>query len=148
MTITIICQRAIIALKRHCKWRVTGLALLLCLEMACGGCLHIHENTPINLSALGWAALGAPPPAEASPPWLLAWPLSLALALAYAGRRLLRARRAAEQRIARGEPLEREDLALARTARDALTLLVRRQMRRWGVVVLEEFRRGRKDGPS
>jgi hypothetical protein len=145
MPITIICQRAIIALKRHCRWRAAGLALLALLGLACGGCLHIHENTAINISGLGWAALGAPPPADASPPWLLAGPLSLALALAYAGRRLLRARRAAEQRIARGRPLEREDLALARTARDALALLVRRQMRRWGVVMLEELRRGGKD---
>jgi hypothetical protein len=46
--------------------------------------------------------------------------------------------------VARGSLLEREDLALARTARDALALLARRQMRRWGVTLLEEVRRGDK----
>lgn len=142
MPITIISQLKYISLKRQSGPRLAGLALLALLGTASGGCLHIHENTPINLASLGWTALGAPPPAEACPSWLLAGPLTLALA--YAGRRLLRARRSAAQRIAQGRNLDREDLALARTARDALSLLVRRQMRRWGVVLLEEFRRGGK----
>lgn len=146
MLITIISQPEKISLKRQLKWRVAGLALLAALGAASAGCLHVHESPPINFAGLGWNALAAPPPpVEPSPSWLLAWPLSLALALAYAGRRLLRARRAAARRITQGRGLDREDLALARTARDALSLLVRRQMRRWGVVVLEEFR-GRREG--
>jgi hypothetical protein len=144
MLITIISQRIILDRKGQAWRRLAVLVSLSLLGAACGGCLHIHENTPINLAGLGWAALAAPPAADPSPAWLLAWPLSLALALAYAGRRLMRARRAAARRIARGGSLDREDLALARTARDALSLLVRRQMRRWGVVLLEEFRRGGK----
>lgn len=118
--------------------------LLVALGAGGGGCLHIHENTPINVAGLGWNALAAPTSPEPSRAWRLAWPSSLALALAYAGRRLLRARREAARRVARGSLLEREDLALARTARDALALLARRQMRRWGVTLLEEVRRGDK----
>ncbi len=115
--------------------------LLACLLPGLGGCIHLHEISPVYLQSLSWSGL-SPPPAPATAAFGPgACLLSLALALAYAGARFWRARRAAALRLEKGEALEREDLALARTARDALTPLVKRHSRRWRVVVLEEFRR-------
>jgi hypothetical protein len=67
--------------------------------------------------------------------------LSALLALAWAGLRLVRAWRAASQGLSALPPVDREDLALLRTARDALSLLVNKQLRRFRVAVLGGLRR-------
>lgn len=143
MSLTIICQRVLLGLKDHFWPRLPALALMALLAASCPGCVHIYENTGFRLAGLAASGHLPPPAREEAPAWLLAWPLSAALALAYAGRRLRRARRAAAVRLEKGRPLDRQDLALARTARDALTFLARRQASRWRVALLDEFRRRR-----
>lgn len=118
-------------------------AALVCLLAGCPGCLHQREPAP------RWPkeAVLAPPPSPAAEPGH-----HLALSLAVAGLTLTslgvgyaRRRRLAREGLGVGRTLalDREDLALIRTARDALAFLVRKQMARLRVVSLAEFRRRR-----
>lgn len=121
-------------------------AALICLLAGCPGCLHPREPAP------RWpkeAVLAPPPSPAAEPGHHLALSLAVAvLALTSLGVSYARRRRLAREgmtcgRSGRTLALDREDLALIRTARDALAFLLRKQMARLRVVSLAEFRRRR-----
>ena len=123
---------------RH--WPV-GLALVWTL--AASGCLHLNDYDRLRFD--GGPRLASPLAAAASGgDFGLARGLAglgLALAgIALAGRRWLRLRREGDQ----AEAVDREDLALIRTARDALVYLLRKRFARLKVVSLADFqsRRG------
>ncbi len=123
MTIKGICQPD----RSRRRWHQALLAWLPVLWVFSPGCVLLISPPP------------APPAAIAPPaPWVQAsggggvWLAAALLGLGMAwclGRRLARARREG------AGPLDREDLALLRTARDALRFLLRKRSRRlWALV--------------
>lgn len=111
--------------------------------IACPGCLHLREPAP------PWpleTALAARPAAVKSGRGHLILTVVAAvvglIALGWTGARRRRLRREAglAGEPGRGAALDREDLALLRTARDALAFLVRKQLARFRVITLADFR--------
>ncbi len=93
---------------------------------ALGGCVTLRSPAP--------GAWGFSPPSPPLPNQSLGSSLSLALVfLVLLGMGLGMARRA-RRRAGEGRPWDREESALLRTARDALRYLVKRRMRRMGLV--------------
>ncbi len=92
-------------------------ATILALTMACG-CLHLHQCPPLD----PWPQVRPPAHEVPAGAWLSSV-LGLGLGLVFM--HWLGRRRAERD----GLVLDREELALVRTARDALRLLMRR--RRW-----------------
>lgn len=129
------------------KTRRTALAAALVILLAgCPGCLRLREPAPV------WpveAALAPRPAPAGETRHHLALSLSVAaLALSTLGWSWARRRRLAREdlqarRTGRAVALDREDLALIRTARDALAFLVRKQLARFRVVSLADYRRRR-----
>jgi hypothetical protein len=102
-------------------------ALLTTALAALPGCLVVRVATP----APAWPPVTPPPPSESN-----AWGLYLLLGLAGLvllglGLAVWRARQRREDCL----PLDREDQALLRTARDALGYLIKRRMRRLRLVI-------------
>jgi hypothetical protein len=100
----------------------TTLALSLCVA-AGAGCLQLAQQPPPPTWEL---ALSRPAPAGASFPAPAVLGAAGALLLAWLVWRRARSRGAAAFR-----PADREDLALLRTAKDALAILVSRRVGRW-----------------
>lgn len=113
--------------------RVCGLlAVVFCLAPGCA-----HHRIPLaGLGRLG-AMPGLEPPAPLIPFWLLAVLAALALTGLVFRRRLKRARGCGP-----ALSVDREDLALLRTARDALRLLFKKKLRGLKLVPLDLFRGG------
>lgn len=118
------------------------MGVVLVWTLLAAGCLHLNEYDRLKFS-LG--ALPGPPPEAAarvdSMGWAR-WTAGLGLVLlgvAWVGRRWWRLRREG----GRAQPLDREDLALVRTARDALLYLLGKRFTRLGVVWLADFQRRR-----
>jgi hypothetical protein len=117
--------------------------LVLTWALLAPGCLHLNEYDRLKFN-LG-APAGPPPPA-ATPAGGAGWGRAVAgpglalLGIALAGWRWRRLRRQGAQ----AQPVDREDLALIRTARDALVYLLRKRFTRLGVVALADFQRRRK----
>lgn len=126
--------------------RSVGLALAALLLAALAGCVHLREHTAQWPSEPSLSQRHAP---AVEPAHHLALSLAVAaLALVSLGWSWARRRRLARQSLAaagqgRAASLDREDLALIRTARDALSFLVRKQLARFKVVALADFRRRR-----
>ena len=120
-----------------------ALVLLAALLASLGGCLHLRESLerPISLDLPGIGPAAKPLTDSAHRVLLVgAWLLTLG-GLVYGLGRMHRAWREA----GRGMPLDREDMALLRTARDAIGFLVRKQMGRLKAVSLAGYRR--RQGP-
>lgn len=126
MTIKVICQPD----RPRRRWSQALLAWLPALWLLSPGCVLLVPQTPPPLSFI--------PPSPPADAWHQAagggwiWPAAAALglgALWCLGRRLARAREDG------AGPLDREDLALLRTARDALRFLLHKRSRRlWALV--------------
>jgi len=143
ITIRVICQRIFYnsigynwsKLGRFACW-----AFVLFIMAAPAGCLHLPERQSWPHPRLE----DRPASARAGPnPYLLgvaalAGLMALGLALRAFG---------AGRRAAKGSPIDREDLALLRTARDAVHLLVQKQKRRLRLVRGRIFP-GRKTHPK
>jgi hypothetical protein len=99
----------------------TTLSLSLCVA-AGAGCLQLAQQPPPPTWEL---ALSRPAPAGAS------FPAPAVLAAAGALLVAWLAWRRARGRAAPPRPADREDLALLRTAKDALAILVSRRVGRW-----------------
>ncbi|MBI4798625.1 MAG: hypothetical protein HY794_07815 [Desulfarculus sp.] len=115
---------------------MAGLALLAALVPLLLGCLHLREPLErpngLDLPPLVSPGLGRGLPGTASPLWGLG---AGALVLGGVGYGLRRWRRAWRQ-AGQGVPLDREDLALLRTAWDALGFLANKKMSGLKVVSL------------
>jgi len=114
--------------------RKCGACLLPLLGGLASGCALVAPGPRPNLPGAESPAL---PPVGEGGAWAIWFWLALALALALAaifglGRE--------ERRAALGPPLSREELALYRTAREALSFLIKKRLRAMGVVSLEAFR--------
>lgn len=118
------------------RWaRLTGLMIIGLGGVLCG-CAHNLSGRPLALSALEHQ----PPPVVNDFGWSV-W-LWLAMALATVAAGVWALRRGAGQ--AGGPPLSREELALYRTARDALGFLVKKRLRAMGVISIDSLRPGRR----
>ncbi|ADK86627.1 DNA repair protein RadC [Desulfarculus baarsii DSM 2075] len=111
-----------------------GLAAAALCGALTGGCAFRASGPPASLPGVESQAL---PPVGDGGAWAIWFWLALALAAALAaifglGRE--------ERRGALGPPLSREELALYRTAREALSFLIKKRLRALRVVSLEAFR--------
>lgn len=117
------------------------LALLAALPPLLLGCLHLREPlarpSGLDLPPLAVPALGRGLPATTSPLWGLGAGALILGGLGYGWRRW----RQAWHQAGAGTPLDREDLALLRTARDALGFLAQKKMSGLKVVSLALHRR-------
>ncbi|MCA1906508.1 MAG: hypothetical protein LDL11_07965 [Desulfarculus sp.] len=116
--------------------------MLLLAALLAAGCIHVYDFERLKIS--GGVPAGPPTPVADNPgaAGLAGKATGLGLALAgigLAGRRWLRLRRQG----APARALDREDLALIRTARDALIYLLRKRFRWLGVAILADHRRWR-----
>jgi hypothetical protein len=103
--------------------RISCVALILLAALCAGaGCLHLAPQPPPAAWGLG---LTRPAPAGAGAVGPAAAAAAVLLAAAWVGWRWLRPRGAAAR------PPDREDLALLRTAKDALAMLISRRVGRW-----------------
>ena len=149
MIVKSICQAFLLYLKSYMGPMPphARLALLLALLLAGPvGCLHQAELLERSLAGPMVESSSGPSPHGPSRPVNPLPVLACILGLGGVGLLLRRCRRGSRRAGQEdGEPsgLDREDLALLRTARDALTLLVQKQFRRLRVVWLEQPRPGR-----
>jgi hypothetical protein len=138
-----ICQANFMHHKTHKSllW-VMALGCLILLLCALSGCLHLREplERPASLDLPQTGPGAEQITTEGQRIFKIgAWLLTLGV-LAYGLERWRRAWREAGQ----GTPLDREDLALLRTARDALSFLVRKQTSRLKVLSLALHRQRRR----
>lgn len=116
--------------------RVVHLTVVALPCVMCG-CVY---NPPGNFPALpGMDSPALPPVGEKGASWSIWFWLALALLLVLAAVFGL-GRRDDGRRGRGGPPLSREELALYRTARDALSFLIKKRLRALRVVSLEAFR--------
>ncbi|MBI5522912.1 MAG: hypothetical protein HY910_09800 [Desulfarculus sp.] len=112
------------------------------------GCLHLREPlerpSGLDLPPLVSPALGRGLPATASPLWGLGAGVLILGGVGYGLRRWRQAWRQAGQ----GVPLDREDLALLRTARDAIGFLAHKKLNGLKVVSLALHRRRRSSAST
>ena len=135
MTVMIICQALFYGLRRHRGRPWAVLALVMVLAPATQGCLYLREPPPRPGLSGALVARPAGPTAKPSPVLGFGAVLAWGLSLGGLGGLWLWTRRA--WRLAsRARGLDREDLALLRTARDALSLLAAKQASRFKALCL------------
>ncbi|MFH1057815.1 MAG: hypothetical protein V1797_03920 [Pseudomonadota bacterium] len=134
-----ICQHRFSYIRHRAGLAALGLALLA----GCTGCLHLRE--PASAWPLETALAPRPAPPRGGRGHLALTLLAAVMTLTALGWGIARRRRLRREAGLAGQPgraaaLDREDLALIRTARDALAFLVRKQLARFRVISLADFR--------
>lgn len=126
-------------------WALGGLVLAWALLAA--GCLHLNEYDRLKFN-LG--VMPGPPPPMVSACDVGLVPKMAGLGLVFTGITLAGWRwRRLRREGARAEAMDREDLALLRTARDAMVYLLRKRFTQLRVVSLADFQRRRgRGGPE
>ncbi len=135
----VISQHHVSYKNRFQVWALVGLVLAWALLTA--GCLQLNDYDRLKFN-LGFPPGPPPPAASAGGAGLASKLAGLGLVLtgvALAGRRWRRLHREGAQ----AEAVDREDLALLRTARDALLYLLRKRFTKLRVVSLADFQRRR-----